>query len=285
MDELQLVRELTKDTPLPEPTEIAPARERLLAAASAEARDELAPRRRFTRLGLVGAGVAAAAVAAVAIISPFGGSAPSAHAEAVRVLHQAADAARTLPAVDPRPDQFLFIKERYPTTVSEEWLSVDGTRDGLIRRDGEEIRWPGCRDGRREMVKGDEVLGTEECEPQPAVRTDLPTDADAMYRYLTEGRDDVNAIAKEANVVLQEAATSPEARAAVFEALAKVDGVELVDGVRDAAGRTGVGVAWAHAGEPAAVKLIFDPETHAYLGSPETSLVELALVDEVGQRP
>lgn len=328
MDDLRLVRELGRDTPLLASDELAPARGRLLAAVAAaptanpigadptgaqpagaeptgvrptgaeRRRRPGRPRRPVRRIMLAGwtaIGVAAAA-AAVLVLAPdkIGGQVPPANAEAAQVLHNAAAAALGLPDVEPRPDQFVYTKSRSGESMREAWLSVDGTRDGLIREIPagavEQIPVPGCRDGRAATVKGGRVnpRQTEPCTPAPAYLPDLPTDADAMLDYLNRSYKgepgDSNAMGKDVLALVAENYLRPRSRAALFQAAADLPGLEVVRDVKDGAGRPGIGIAWSS--EEKSAVLVFDADTYAFLGMADTlATLEVAVVDAVGERP
>ncbi|SFB62233.1 hypothetical protein SAMN05216266_13026 [Amycolatopsis marina] len=296
MDEMQLIRDMNDHHELPSAEELAPARAQLLAAAAAErAQGQPAVHRirRFgsrARLGLGGAIGIAAAVAAVTVLAPFNGQAPDAHAEAVRVLQNAADAARALPDTEPRPDQFVYTKAAMGKDDYESWMSVDGTHDSLIARNGETLI-PGCKNGNRAVTDantsrqnpGEKI--SEPCAPDPAVDTSLPADADAIFHRIdTAYGDDVNAMAKEVLHLIDKSHTRSEVRAAIFEAATRIPGLTMVENATDAAGRTGTGITWTTEGGGSEM-LIFDADNHVYLGSEDTAVLDIALVDEIGQRP
>ncbi|TDC28134.1 hypothetical protein E1211_28445 [Micromonospora sp. 15K316] len=304
MDDIRLVRELSGNAPLPNSGDLTPARDRLVAAMGAEQPGGELPRRparrtrRVRRLLVAGwatAGVAAA-LAAVLVLVPdrIGGQVPAAHAEATQVLHGAAAAALQLPDVEPRPDQFIYTKTRSGASTDESWLSVDGTHDGLLRQtpatDDENTPLPGCRDGRAAVTKGGRMdpRQTEPCTPSPAYLPDLPTDPDAMLDHLNENYrgepGDSNALGKDVHDLLASKYLRPRVRAALFEAAARIPGLTVVPDVQDGAGRPGIGIAWSHEGKSGV--LVFDEESHTFLGTAGTSaMLEVAVVDEVGQRP
>jgi hypothetical protein len=225
MNDLHLVRELRPDTPLPSRGDLAPARDRLLAAAMAEragsspaaalparlpdvagphrGRGASPVRRRRPVWQWLTAGLATAAVAAAitgfVVLAPdqVGGTVQP--ASAAEILHNAATAALTAPDVVPRADQFIYRSFLYrspgePVRQSESWMSVDGTHDGLEigKPDGqvEQIPDPGCRNGRKAVVKGPKVVAgvTEPCTPQPGYDAALPTDTASMLAYLNSNR-------------------------------------------------------------------------------------------------
>ncbi|MEE6257223.1 CU044_5270 family protein [Plantactinospora sonchi] len=300
MDEMRLLRRLGQEVPPATPEQLAAPRDRLLAAMTAPSAPPMTARRSARRgwrvvLGGVAAAGVAAAVASVVVLAPdpIGGGVPAARADASQVLRHAAAAALRTPDVTPGPDQFIYSRSQEGQATRESWLSVDGTRNGLVREgeggDGMEAVIPGCRNGRAAMVKGGRVVPgrTEPCSPRPAYRPDLPVDATAMRAYLVEHASgvpgSVNSIGKD---VLQLAGgyLRPQSRAALYEAAAAVPGLRAVENVRDGAGRSGIGIAWPSTNGSGEIVLVFHPETYAFLGVSETSAVlVLAVVDEVDQ--
>jgi hypothetical protein len=249
-------------------------------------------RRRTRRLWWSGAavvGLAAAIIGGVALggLEPVG-VAP-AKASAAEILHEAAAAARKLPDTPPRPDQFVYTKtERGADDVREAWLSADGTHDGLIMQLGDTIPLPGCRDGRAAVTKGPYLVPGvfEECEPHRAYRGDLPTDADSMRQYLMGlpgSSKKTNLLGENILSLVGENYLRPASLAALFEAVAQLDGLTFVEHAQDGAGRSGVGVSWTHFHT---ITLVFDRKTHAFLGvTGAEAVVERAVVDVAGQRP
>ncbi|WP_370962084.1 CU044_5270 family protein [Amycolatopsis sp. cg9] len=296
MDDLDLIRERADAVGLATAEDLAPARERLLAAARTGR-----PRRAKRWFWTAGAAAAlAAGITAVVALAPAGETGAGvgvgvgvAHADPVRVLTEAAGAALGEQAAVPRPDQFLYVKtERSDHSVREVWFSVDGTRDGLIG----DTKIPGCRDGKAPVYGANDPSkeGTlEDCRPSPAYRTDLPTTADAMLAYLEEHhsgeRGDVNALGKDVISLAYEHALRPASYAALFAAAAKVPGLTALDHVTDGAGRPGVGITWPvpPGSSPKARPevLVFDATTHRFLGTRDSAVTVKTFVDRVGQRP
>jgi hypothetical protein len=280
------------------------------------------PRRRWV-FGLAAAAAALAATAAAVVVSagnvdverePARG--PLAFTNAATLLTGAADRARGLAAPIVRPDQFVYTEtvatarsrneatgeEKVETLRRQAWQSVDGTRDGSARtapRDGtgqtREDRLAGCRDGRETHTKGGKTVEVA-CVPSPAYRTDLPTDTDAMLRYLKEkGAGTRNPGNQQAFTVgadlIGDAYLSPAARAALLEALARIPSVTIVGDVTDEAGRPGVAVTITEAQDSRA-EIIFDKVTGDVLGKRTTALdgrvlysaavLTVAIVDAVG---
>ncbi|WP_181774380.1 CU044_5270 family protein [Amycolatopsis pittospori] len=302
MDELKLISERTGSVQLAETAALAAARARLMteiATAEAENVVPLQKRRRWawTGAGVVGLAAAITAVVALAPVEQVGLEPPAAAADPVVVLRNAAAAALKTPDVPPRPGQFVYTKTKQPDGERESWLSADGTRDGMIKMaDGSSFPVPGCRNGRAQVYKGEEpVKGvTEPCTPRPVHRADLPTDADAMFAYLNADRSgqkgDFNAMGKDVLALANESFLSPEVRAALYGAAAKVPGLRAVEHAEDAAGRPGVGITWPlgpHADLKVAkpVVIVFSADTFSYLGTNSTAVTASGVVDAVGQRP
>ncbi|MFG1738363.1 CU044_5270 family protein [Micromonospora chalcea] len=210
-----------------------------------------------------------------------------------QVLGAAAETAAREPDLLPRGDQYLYMQEvgRDGRVNAERWYSIDGTRDGLgFNRESSGMArfgFPGCRDGR--YISGAEQ--GEECNPIPAYLPNLPTDAEAMVRYLNEqnahlnddpAQNKTNGIAKDMWHLATSRYLRPAQRAALYQAAAKIEGITVVDGAVDAAGRQGTGVSWRFGNDT--VMWIFAPVSYAYLGTGTDTTVQ-AIVDEVGQRP
>jgi hypothetical protein len=280
VDEMTLLRDVVDQTPLPTATDLAPARERLIAGLTAGQ-----PRKSKKRLILSSATVVGLAAAITGVVA-FGGLesvgvAPP-EADAVAFLHQAADAVRELPTTPPRPDQFVYTRSETTEGAREAWLSADGEHDGMIRQQGEDIPMPGCKDGRRRVMRGDHDMGmTEPCDPRPA-HLRLPTDTAGMRAYLEGEPNDFDVLL---HFAIQENYVSPRSMAALFEVMADYPGLEIVEDATDGAGRHGVGLTWAQPADQNEVTLVFDPETHVFLGTEDSAIFVHAVVDAVGQRP
>ncbi len=303
MDELALLKDMADRTPLPSETDLAPARARLTAAFTQAT--TLRPRRRGRLVvsGITVVGLAAAITAVIALggLDSVGVAPPD--ADAAEFLHQAADAARKLPTTPPRPDQFVYTRSQTSDGLRETWFSADGTHDGLIRQEEEResgevvldsIPMPGCRDGRRKVLKGDEDTGlTEPCTPEPAYRSDLPTDTAGMRKYLSQAGeadpgDHTNP--KDLDVLIHFAFTEryvpPQTLAALFEVMADFPGLTIDEDATDLAGHPGIGLSWSQPADQDTVTLVFDPDTHAFLGMADQSAVLVhTIVNAAGQRP
>ncbi|MGK3203961.1 CU044_5270 family protein [Amycolatopsis sp. MEPSY49] len=287
MDELQLLRDFAGPAELPARDDLARQRTELLAATTARR-----PARRWVWGSVTAAGLAAAATAVFAL-TPTTPPAPPAVAGPVDILYRAAAAARALPDVEPRPDQFLYSRTRLADGRENEfWASADGTHDGLQVLFGHEAEIAGCRDGKRVQREGRGRTVTSRCEPRPAAHPDLPTDADAMLAYLhrsTYGEGDTLHDLGNEVVELAGGYLRPAARAALYEAVAKVPGLVARTDAKDAAGRPVLGITWDSTTEHGIGnqdEFLFDPVTFAYVGSGTTgAVVSQGIVDEVRQRP
>ncbi|QKV73309.1 CU044_5270 family protein [Amycolatopsis sp. Hca4] len=292
MDELDLIRDRAETVGFAPAEHLAPARERLLAAARGERRHRS---RRWVWLGGASVGLAAA-ITAVVTLAPADqvGVGPAvAHADPVKVLTAAADTALKDPGKPPRPDQFLYVKTEYTIPPNREvWLSVDGTRDSLIGSAKE----GGCRNGKAPMYGTNDprAEGTlQDCTPKTIYRTDLPTTADAMLAYLYGKEADragrAGYIGKAVYTLAYEQVLQPASYAALFEAAAKVPGLTALDHVTDGAGRPGVGIEFpvSSGSSPKAqpIVLVFDATTYQFLGTTDSAVTVKTYVDAVGQRP
>jgi hypothetical protein len=260
------------------------------------------------RVALVGglAVVLTAGVIAAQTLN-IGDHAPAANAEAAKILRNAAQAAQQQPALKARPDQFVYIESMgwAPETIVDEkgerslpgvsklsrsWLSVDGSRDGLVRS----RRLPGG--AWTENGIGD---------PWPGYVHDLPTDTEGMHRYIasiTVGGNprDMRAFANIKDLIGSNRYIPPRSMAALLEVAAEINGITVLRNVVDIAGRRGIAVATMvrdNRGE-----LIFDPETYEYLGTRVVAVrdndiwhegdvavaearLRIAIVDRAGELP
>ncbi|CAM5230479.1 hypothetical protein SALBM135S_08309 [Streptomyces alboniger] len=209
--------------------------------------------------------------------------------------------------VVPRDDQFLYSKRiireterktgKVRTYTDEMWDSVDGSRRSLSMELGKTM-WE------EPLEKGEEVW--------PPRRWDelkkLPTDPAKLVPAIVSGGTSDKPVSEltkderwQAYFLLGELLKAPALpeglRAAAYEGLALVPGVKTVEGVKDSAGRTGVGIAYP--GHFKGRYLIFDAKSYAFLGFRDERIsrdgkrtyiqlshtVEWAVVDKVRQRP
>jgi hypothetical protein len=281
------------------------------------------------RLAAVG-GMAAVLTVGVLIsqVATIGDKAPMSSASAAEILQGAASHAQSQPALKVGDNQFIYVSSVSTTrqlpqgegsdpgagTVSARqrqiWLSVDGTRDGVLRERPKSgvgswtnMPLPGCRNGISINTKGGKTF-RQPCTPNANYRGDLPTDPKTMLALLyklgtgTKNPRDQEAFTAAGDLILQ-AYLAPSALAAVFGALAKIPGTTVVGNVADEAGRTGVAIAMTDV-QGARTELIFDRQSHAFLGERQVEVktqdglkagqvlysmaqLQVAVVDEVGQ--
>lgn len=322
-DELELLRDWNADAaPLTEATR-AQARHRLLnTIARTDRHPAAAPSRRYA-LRLATAAVVTLAVTGTAVVITADGAdeggrtdragtnAPRMrNAAAVTVLNGAAAwATKHEKPVAPRDDQFIYskriIKETETKTgavktyVDENWDSVDGTKRSLTMELGRVI-W-------------EEPMGEKENVWPPrewSKLKKLPTDPERLISVIigvgTSGKPIDDFTASDwyfAYFLLGELLkwpVLPEAlRPAAYEALALVPGVKVTPGMEDSAGRAGVGISYPEEAHDKGNYLIFDPESHEFLGfrAERTSrsgkktyiqlshVVDWTIVDRLRQRP
>jgi hypothetical protein len=296
------------------------------------------PKRKAPRIRIA-VGVTAGAVAALAVgltLSSLPGGthsagtaiahpSPSSSRAAViavltarQVLDTAATAALSHPRATPRPDQFVYTKiGDGGGHVAQTWLSVDGSRNGLVvaQQPNGTTTILGCVDGERHFrlpgyngrpyagpakpkaaVPLDGPVVTEPCTPQPAFFPAMPTTASAMPAYLAKTQgvrlNDLNDVAKVVGGIFQSDYLLPAQRAALYEFLATMPGLTLERNVKDITGRPGIGVGWSFMGGKAL--LIFDPGTYTLLGMTTRgeqgqvgggAVLQMAITNRAGQQP
>jgi hypothetical protein len=237
---------------------------------------------------------------------------------AKQVLDTAATAALSHPGAPPRPDQFVYTKVGDGGGhVAQTWLSVDGSRNGLMEDPGANGTTTilGCVNGKRQFrlpghngkpyagppkpkapVPLDGPVDAESCTPQPAFFPAMPTTASAMPAYLAKTQgvrlNDINDVAKVVEGIFQSDYLLPAQRAALYEFLATTPGLTLERHVKDITGRPGIGVGWSFQGSKA--MLIFDPGTYTLLGVTTwgeqgqvggAALLQMAITNQAGQKP
>ncbi|MER5206869.1 CU044_5270 family protein [Streptomyces sp. NPDC002825] len=267
--------------------------------------------RRRLRPGWIAAPMAACAiVAGVAVLAPRDGGTTvrqQASPEAVRVLSGAALAAAAAPAPDAPPGGYVYVKSLVahagrgasggpaalpPAHQREVWLSVDGSRPGLLREPGAadtelgaegpvyELDGPGATPRKTTL----ETAAPSVTNPTHAYVAALPTDPDALLRLVREqtraGVGDADQRAFTAiGTLLAETWAPPKVTAALYDAAARIPGVTVLPSAKDAAGREGVAVARTAHGEQ--TQWIFDRTTSAFLGE-RTVLTETTSAGRAG---
>jgi hypothetical protein len=270
---------------------------------------------------LAGAGglAVALAIGALAVQTTRAGN----QASASEILLQAADAARQQPALTARPDQYVFtetlatIREKpdsgpYTTTRSQIWKSAGGLThwQARYRPETDSDGWSALR----VLHPTDPADPAKELDdlPSPAYHGDLPTDPDALLRYLREHPVDLHlpagadekAVYGDPSMAYTTARSMlddyvpPAALAALFQLLAREPGATVISSdVVDAAGRHGVAIRMPGV-IGGNVDLVFDRDTHLYLGTRSsvirdgkesqdmaTALLRIAIADRPGQLP
>ncbi|MET8136511.1 CU044_5270 family protein [Streptomyces sp. NPDC005251] len=323
-DELELLRDWDTDAaPLTDPAR-AKARHRLLnTIARAQQPPAVAPSRRHA-LRLATAAVVAVAVTGTAVLITEGGADGGDHSDrvpgratprmenvsAVTVLNgAAAQTGRHEKPVAPRDDQFIYSKriiketERRTGAVKTyedvNWDSVDGSKRSLTMELGRVI-WE------EPLKKGESVWPPREWSKLKK----LPTDPKKLIPDIVDSgpssRSTSDFTAQDwfnAYFMLGELLKWPVLpqglRPAAYKALALVPGVEAISGVKDSAGRTGVGISCPKSPFAEGKYLIFDPESYEFLGFRDertsasgdktyiqlSHVVDWAIVDRMKQRP
>jgi hypothetical protein len=261
------------------------------------------------RLILAGAaGIAACVALAVTALLPGSGSGSRTsqarvHLDttAASVLHRAALAALRLPASTPQPDQFVYVEWANGVRTRQQyqaWLSVDGTRNGLIRSGGRSSVDPGCHHGHQAGQHG------YSCVPAPAFLPGMPASPRGVLRYLEKtyglrlgtGKKSLDRLGTTVDGLLSFTYLLPRQRAALYGLLAQTPGFTVVPHAADVIGRQGIGVSWAlpRGGD---ITIIFDRRTYAELGlitkGPGKdrnhefgrALLKIAIVGKTGQLP
>ncbi|WP_426512427.1 CU044_5270 family protein [Dactylosporangium sp. McL0621] len=255
-----------------------------------------APRRNVRRLVTAGA-LATMLAAAVLVVQATG----QPQAGAADVLNRAAAAAGREPELAARPDQFVFsewwgvVPDNQQVRYLRTWTSVDGRRPGELRY----------------RVKGSTEWHAEPtpASGRPAYHDDLPTDPDAMLHFLythdipicdgnnscvPRGLEPAENMAFHVAGDLLRGYVTPKARAALFQAAAKIPGTEVERDVLDAAGRSTIGVRLPDGDERGDwTELLFDPKTYRYLGFRMstggkigvTAIERVSITDRPGQLP
>ncbi|MGX9890891.1 CU044_5270 family protein [Streptomyces sp. NPDC002276] len=273
-----------------------------------------APRRPARRrLVLVAAPLALAAAVGLGVVAvdnardgKDGTAAADSHQKAVQLLDRIALAAASRSTVTARADQFIYTKSQgsaaelgvdfssaaelaghkgtftakpYDGAVrQEQWDAVDGKADGL--RKGVAVTDPTQKMSMD--MKGAGYLTFRQLQA-------LPTDPDALLKKFSSDAANVSAarrtevVVENLGAVVDEATLLPDLSAAIYRAVAKLPGVSVVDHVKDAAGREGVGLTFKNA--PKGYAWVFDSSSLVYRGTTDAALLGVGVADRAGEVP
>ncbi|MFC4905852.1 CU044_5270 family protein [Actinomadura gamaensis] len=293
MNELTHVRRLRAE--VPEDLDM-PAAEDRLRAEIAEARKTPA-RARKLRWTLIPAGIAATAIAVALVTVPWS---DGSSAEAVALMARAAQTALHTPASPPRNDQYIYqetVEKLRPagrpyTRYRSEWLSVDGSKPGLIRE--RNVIPAGTPAPPAEEMRPDGETALRACGATPPLSRpyigSLPSRPADVLKLLDERAGDGGRGERlwSAATDMADTAMAPAARASFYRALAEIPGVGVAADSVDASGRHGV--ALTRTSDGVREELIFDRTTYAVLGErtldekgtefSSTALLKTAVVDK-----
>ncbi|MFE2571378.1 CU044_5270 family protein [Streptomyces mirabilis] len=277
-----------------------------------------ARRRPGRRLVLVAAPLALATVVGLGVAAvdsaqsgkrdtPAAGVTADDYRKATQLLDRIALAAADRPAVTVRDDQYIYTKsqgsagelgvdfsspeelakrkgtfkaEEYKGAAArqEQWDSVDGKRDGL--RKGVALTDPS-----KKMAMDMTGTGYQTFRQLQA----LPTDPDALLKKLSGDAKNVEAsratevVVENLGAILDDATLLPDLSAALYRATAKLPGVRVVDHVKDAAERQGIGLTFD--GAPKGYAWVFDSSSLVYLGTTQSALLGIGVADKTGEVP
>lgn len=312
-DELALLQSLRPDPPAADADAVAAARHALLHEA---VRRESAERRRRSRPKLLArplsTALAVAVLTAGALVAETTAGPLTARAEAVVALHRAARAASGDADPAPRPDQFLYTRSRGVTSSTigfasggtdhsitylqdqlyEAWLSVDGSKDGLVRNTAlgtpnflepgdraalAKAHYPARAVGDVEInpVAASENPGDDLNDPSYAYLRSLPTNPVVLYLLIAKhsvghGQTLPQEMLTTVSDMLTFSVAPPALRAALFEVAAFIPGVSVVPDTADFGGHHGTAVALTTHG--IRQEVIFDPATGELIGTREVAV-------------
>lgn len=226
--------------------------------------------------------------------------------KATQLLDRIALAAADRPVVTARDDQYIYTKSQgsaaelgvdfssaeelaqhkgtftpkaYNGAVQQEqWNSVDGKHDGL--RKGVAVADPSQK--MTMDMKGTGYLTFRQLQA-------LPTDPDALLKKFSVDAGNVTAarrtevVVENLGAIIDEATLLPDLSAAIYRATAKLPGVSVVDHVKDASGREGVGLTFK--GAPKGYAWVFDASSLVYLGTTDAALLGVGVTDKTGEAP
>lgn len=310
MPDIDVVRRFRSEVPEPDMVRLSPIRGRLTTPHTG-ARS----RRMLLRAGLAGA-------MAVAISLGFGivrggdtvGTEPS--GPAAVFLNAAAAAAEKVDVDKPQPHQFVTVGSvDAEGNTQRRWIRFDNGVQ-VNRENGETVYRATIPYERDRAIAGQ--YGSRPADRYDELR-ELPTDPEELLAKayedwdghilwrMTEAEHDRGALIQLTTYLDPAPLVPSDLRAAAYRAMARIPGVEKVDKVEDALGRTGIGIALDT--KYAREIVIFDPETYEILGGKSIALrtyreddadrtlirrgtvlslaanTEYGIVDEVGEMP
>jgi hypothetical protein len=248
--------------------------------------------RRRRRAALITMPLVTSAAVLAAVLAGGTGSGPDdpvTDQEAVGLLNRIATVAAAEDAMPVRDDQYVYTRVQGTQQIMDEgkdtfrrsdWQAVDGKRAGLARIT---------------VLSGPSGEGTRnmrlDADPNAVTYRELqtlPTDTNALYRKIwadTGGQGPTHAAAalEAIGALLNKATLLPQVDAALYRAAARIPGVSVAEHAEDAAGRRGIGLAFRH-GDDRDV-WVFDHTTLHYLGSDEVALLDVGVVDKIGEIP
>jgi hypothetical protein len=291
VDDLTILGEMRADAPQPDAVRLRRLRRRVMRR-----------RRRFVIMP--SALVAAVAVVVIAVSMahrpPAERIVPAVETVLLNSKTVLEEAAKTVEkradAPEPRPDQWQYTKTLNVqpgdgrTTTHESWLRYDGKQSA--GRDPE---------GNFQVQDVPPDPGDDDLSPQQYRQKllKLPTDPDELLAHVQgdrhwidypkeegvpKGVEDPDARAyRILSVYLnQQAVMPPDLEAAIFRAMAKIPGVKIEQDVKDATGRTGLGMFRATIGEEEQRRyLILDPRTYRVLADQSIWLQDELIQGEV----
>ncbi|MFB7328543.1 MULTISPECIES: CU044_5270 family protein [unclassified Streptomyces] len=265
----------------PSPQALARATAAVRAAAQDEAvvtplrRRRLASGRRIVATVLV----AAACAATVVVYTNQGTGSPAAQApQQAKTVSAATFLTDTAAVAAARPmssGQYWKVHMKVTYGKPSTWHGKSGTFDEYISRSGYTIV-----DGGRTFKKPNSGwrLGPKTFDWNGLDQ--LPTDPAKLLEIMDSSKEYAGQSAfLQASSLLGESPASPQLRAALFKALAGMNGVKLVGNVKDSAGREGTELAFD--GIPSSDRVIVDPKTSLLLEATQTSTKghDLGLID------
>lgn len=196
-----------------------------------------------------------------------------------------------------RDDQFVYVDSLVAYVTTQEgkppempklhprrtWVSVDGTRPGLVWEKGL-THGPDKQVVEPPVQPGEPVSAAANFYRRMA---SLPTDPDAMLKWLRKTAAKTGPGGDQGTFVLvgemlRGSLAPPEVNAALYRAVARIPGVVVVPDVVDARGQTGIAVARVDTANGIRDEWIFDKANKSYLGERSVVVEEVADDFEVG---